>query len=312
MIRRGSASGAVLCIGRLYCDIVFSGLDAMPQMGREVFSKDVVLTPGGGAYIAAAWIAGAGRQAALVSRIGTDTLSTGLLEDLASSHVDLRFLDHAADAGPQLTVVLTGDGDRAFISRRQGPALPATLAAAVKWNGATHLHIAEYATLHEIPDLIAVARDNGLTVSIDPSWDSTLVGDPAILKACAGADVFLPNEAEAMQMTGAPDIDRALDILCDTLPCAVIKAGPRGAIMGRGAGRWSATATAVTVRDTTGAGDAFNAGFLDAWLDGETPQACLDAGVRLGSLSVQEIGGTRAIAGSAQDSARAKAMRVMS
>jgi sugar/nucleoside kinase (ribokinase family) len=47
------------------------------------------------------------------------------------------------------------------------------------------------------------------------------------------------------------------------------------------------------VIDTTRAGDAFNAGFIDAWLNGAADEACLEAGIRFGSLAVQAPGGAK-------------------
>jgi sugar/nucleoside kinase (ribokinase family) len=52
-----------------------------------------------------------------------------------------------------------------------------------------------------------------------------------------------------------------------------------------------ADALAVDVVDTTGAGDAFNAGFLHAWMNTGDPGKSLEAGIRSGALSVQAAGG---------------------
>jgi len=282
----------VLSIGRIYCDLVFTGLDGMPALGREVFGTSMTIAAGGGAFIAAAHLAALGRETALVARLGTDALALGLEDELDASGCTLDFVERSADAGPQLTVVLAEGSERAFISRRAGTARPKTLEAALSWSRACHLHIAEYATLHEIPDLIRLAKANGLTVSVDPSWDSQLIGDAGLLEACAGVDVFLPNLEEALAITGREDADTALDALCQAVPLVVIKAGPEGAMVGTREGfRARHSAPQVTVRDTTGAGDAFNAGFIDAWLTGNALPPCLAAGIACGSESVQYIGG---------------------
>ncbi|MBP0574991.1 hypothetical protein J8J27_30200, partial [Mycobacterium tuberculosis] len=84
---------------------------------------------------------------------------------MTASGVGLRHLERAEDAGPQPTVALVRDSERAFVSRRAGAARPATLAAALADSNIRHLHIAEAATLAEIPNLIADAKAAGLTVS---------------------------------------------------------------------------------------------------------------------------------------------------
>jgi sugar/nucleoside kinase (ribokinase family) len=286
-----SPRSAVLSVGRLYCDLVFTGVDAMPVLGRELFARDLTIAAGGGAFIAAAHVARLGRCAALVSRLGTDCISIGLEDQLARSGADLRFVERAPDAGPQMTVVMVHDHERAFLSRRAGTARPATLEQALDWSEARHLHVAEYATLNEIPGLIDMAKAKGLSVSLDPSWDDALIRDSAFLSNCRGADIFLPNMEEARAITGARTPDAALDELVSWFPVVAIKAGPKGAVLGRGERRLRTAAPGVPVVDTTGAGDAFNAGFIDAWLDGASDQACLDAGVGSGSLAVGSAGG---------------------
>ena len=282
---------AVISVGRVYCDLVFAGLPSMPRMGREVFAHSMQPVLGGGAFIAAAHLAHLGRATALLANYGIDPLSQALAPQLDASGIDLRFLERRADAGPQVTVVMTGAEDRAFLSCRAGRAVPARFGEALSWERAGLLHIAEYATLVDQPGLVARAKAAGLAVALDPSWDDTLITDPGLLEACAGVDIFLPNEDEAAAITGTSRPDEALEILADHFPLVAIKCGSAGALLGAGDVRLTASAPNVEAVDTTGAGDAFNAGFLDAYLSSRPLEACLEAGVTMGSLSVQVIGG---------------------
>lgn len=283
---------AVLSIGRIYCDLIFTGLDALPGLGREVFAKDMKMAAGGGAFIAAAHMAHAGREVALVARLGTDALSRGIEAELRSANVDMRFLEQSPGAGPQVTVASVIGNDRAFLSRRAGSAQPTTLDDALAWGAAGHLHIAEYATLHEIPDLISRAKARGLTVSLDPSWDETLIYEAELLDRCAGVDIFLPNMEEATAITRENDPVAAIAMLSQAFPVVALKAGGDGAWVKSDGPLLHQPAETVPVIDTTGAGDAFNAGFIDAWMAGNDAGACLAAGIRYGSLAVQAAGGS--------------------
>lgn len=283
---------AVLSIGRIYCDLIFTGLGSLPEPGREVFALDMKMAAGGGAFIAAAHMAHAGREVALVARLGTDPLSAGIEPELRASGADMRFLEKSADAGPQVTVASVIGNDRAFLSRRAGTALPGTLDAALAWEGAGHLHIAEYATLHEIPDLVSRAKAKGLTVSLDPSWDETLIYQADLLDRCVGVDILLPNMEEATAITRENDPVAAIGLLAEAFPIVALKAGGDGAWLKAAGQVFHRRAESVPVVDTTGAGDAFNAGFIDAWLSGSGEEACLAAGIHYGSLAVQAAGGS--------------------
>lgn len=289
-----SSRDAIISVGRIYCDLVFAGLPAMPQMGREVFARSMEPVLGGGAFIAAAHLANLDRPTALLAAYGTDPLSQALAPQLESSGIDLRFLERSPAAGPQVTVVMTGAEDRAFLSCRAGRAVPSGFPDALAWERAAMLHIAEYATLADQPDLVSRAKTANLLVSLDPSWDDTLIADPGLLGACAGVDIFLPNIEEAVAITGKVDPAEALAVLAGHFPIVAMKCGKHGALLGAGDIRISASAPKVAAIDTTGAGDAFNAGFLHAYLSGRSLQQCLDAGVAVGSLSVQSIGGAPA------------------
>ncbi|MEF2073919.1 carbohydrate kinase family protein [Consotaella aegiceratis] len=291
----GQVGPSILCLGRLYCDVLFTGLADLPSLGREIFADDVTITPGGGAFITAAYPAAMGRPTGLLARLGLDPLSLALEAPLAESGVDLGLLERSAEAGPQLTVAIVRDGDRAFLSRRASGARPSTFAQALGAPSSRHLHIAEAATLFEMPDAVSAAKERGLTVSLDPSWDDTVIHHADFLALCRGADVFLPNVEEAKAITSLADIDRALDALTAVFPVVALKLGADGAILAEGSSRIRLPAPQVEVVDTTGAGDAFNAGFLDAWLRGGSPEASLTAAIACGSRSVQAVGGSTAL-----------------
>lgn len=284
-------AGEVLCVGRLYCDFVFLGLPDMPELGREIFAPDLTVAPGGGAFIVAGQLVALGRQAALGARLGTDPISRGLAAPIAALGVDMRWLEHAADAGPQVTMAIPRDADRAFVTHRAGAAVPATLRAAIASGRFRHLHVAELTTLLDMGDFLAMARDAGMTISGDAGWDLAALADRRVMDRLRLLDLFLPNAEEATALTGCDDPAAAAERLARRVELVVIKAGPAEARL-RGAGiTASLRPPAVAVRDATGAGDAFIAGFLDRWLDGEAPGTCLAWAVAAGSLAIRQAGG---------------------
>lgn len=292
MIADVNNRSAILSLGRTYCDIIFTGLQTLPVMGREVFAEDIKIVAGGGAYITAAHLAHKDCEVALVSRLGLDALSRSILPEIENCGLNLQFLEQSKSAGPQVTVASVVGEDRAFLSKRAGRAEPCSLDAALNWDQACHLHIAEYATLYEIPDLIVRAQSKGLTVSLDTSWDDTLIHDPNLLDNCKGTDIFFPNMEEAFAITGSKDPTIILDRLSAYFPVIALKCGADGAWLQSGSTRQHVRAPKVNVVDTTGAGDAFNAGFLARWLADRDPEAALIEAVKTGSLAVQAAGGT--------------------
>jgi sugar/nucleoside kinase (ribokinase family) len=249
--------------------------------------------PGGAGFITAAHLTSLGESAALVARIGTDPLSAAIAPVLADSGVELRWLEHANDAGPQPTDVMVQDGERSFISRRADSARPATLRAALADPAARHLQIAEFATLAEVAELVSSAKLAGLSVSLDPSWDDAWIRHPDRVQRAASVDIFLPNAAEAHAIAacedsrsgrapaGASFSDRHHQGRC----------GGGALVSAQNQASASLPREAAHVLDTTGAGDAFNAGFLAASLAGRSLARALTEGIVCGTLSVQGVGG---------------------
>lgn len=104
-------------------------------------------------------------------------------------------------------------------------------------------------------------------------------------------DVLLfANRDEALTLTGRRDLSAAARELGRRHGAAVVKGGADGAVWSDGARTVSCPAVATTVVDSTGAGDAFAAGFLAAWLDARDPVTALAAGCALAARAVGQVG----------------------
>lgn len=279
----------VLCAGRVYCDLVMGGLATPPAAGQEVYAETLVLAAGGGAYITAAYLAALGRDVGLAAVIPAEPFAGPIATELGDAGIDLAPCTYApAGFDPQITVALVMGDDRAFVTRRSGPALPDDVADLIASGTYDHLHIGELATLAEGPHIVAIAKAAGMTVSVDCGWDTQVLDRDDLVALLAGVDVFLPNRAEADALSRhAPIAAHA--------PLVVVKNGKHGAEAFAQGCHSHRQALAVQVIDTVGAGDAFNAGFLDRWLEGADRIACLDAGVQVASAALTRQGGARGL-----------------
>jgi sugar/nucleoside kinase (ribokinase family) len=105
-------------------------------------------------------------------------------------------------------------------------------------------------------------------------------------------DVFLPNEPEALAITGAGDVFTAGRQLALRGPLVVIKRGAKGALAFQDGREWEQPPAAPpAIVDTVGAGDNFDAGFLRGWLLGWAMPDCLQLADRCAAASLGRGGG---------------------
>ncbi len=271
----------VVCAGRLYCDLIFAGLEKLPRSGREVFADSVSLHAGGGAFITAATLAALGARVDLLATLPAEPFGALVASEIASCGIALCDQPSTPPTEPQITAAMIVDGDRAFLTRRTGAAIPPI---ALGGTVADHLHIGELTTALEHPELLSAARAAGMTISLDCGWDDENAARDGVAEAISAVDVFLPNAAEVTQLSDTLRRVRPRQVL-------VVKRGARGAEARTGTSHTVSDAHPAHLVDTTGAGDAFNAGFLSLWLRGRDLAACLDAGNASGAKAVGHVGG---------------------
>jgi sugar/nucleoside kinase (ribokinase family) len=287
----------VLVVGDANPDLLLSG-DVVPRFGQAEQDVDAAVALGGSGAIAAAALARLGVRVAIAAAVGDDDLGRLVAGRLAERGVGLAPLQRSA-APTGLSVHLLRGEDRAILTSAGAIAdLDVDAACDAIAAGVGHVHLA---SLYLIPTLmtgggrvLAAARAAGATVSIDTNYDPT--GGFAVPEWLREADVLLPNAAEALALTGRPhdgDVQAAARDLASGGATVAVKLGADGALAVAGPGgdvvRVPAPAPPAVV-DAVGAGDAFDAGFLRAQLDGRPPAERLALACAAGTLSVRDRG----------------------
>jgi sugar/nucleoside kinase (ribokinase family) len=134
-------------------------------------------------------------------------------------------------------------------------------------------------------------RAAGATTSWDFGWHEELPDRRGFGALVAALDWIFVNDREARHYAGAATLARAMTRWAAMCRATIVKRGALGATAMIDGKVLDAVARQVRVVDTTGAGDAFNAGFLSAMLAGKPAAACLRAGVAVGTRSTTAAGG---------------------
>jgi sugar/nucleoside kinase (ribokinase family) len=264
----------VLCaVGDLVEDVV-AHLEGPVRLGADAPAR-VSRHRGGSAANVAAVAARLTGRARFVGAIGPDPAGDGLLAGLAALGVDCR-VERQGRTGTVVAVV-SADGERSFLTDR-GAAPSLSEVPVDVLDGVELLHVPGYGLAEEplagtVVRLARAARDRGVPVTVDPS-STTIGADLGVepyreLIATLDPAVLLPNRDEAEQ----------LDLVARPLaPVTVVTSGPGPAVIVDAGERREVEAHTVHVHDTTGAGDAFDAAFLSAWVSGASPDTATEAG----------------------------------
>jgi sugar/nucleoside kinase (ribokinase family) len=261
----------VACVGPVFLDLTFAGLEEIPLPGQERFASGLHVSAGGMANVAVG-LTRLGLSTALVTAVGRDVAGEYLRRVLAADGIDVHGPE--PDRTP-VTAILPAAGDRAMATFDPHVALSredvSSLAARAIVANVAYAHVAS----------------NGETLY-------ALVGDSdagagGLPDGSERADVLFANEDEAKRLAGCDDADDAARRLATRFRSVVVTLGPHGAIgIEDGCDPVHAAAPPVAVADTTGAGDLFAASYVWADLMGLPLKQRLGWAVLYASLSVGE------------------------
>jgi sugar/nucleoside kinase (ribokinase family) len=291
----------VAIIADLCLDMVFTG-DVTPQYGQvEQFVDDYRIELGGSATIFASQFTKLGGAIRMYGAVGNDFLGGYLLDQLDKLGISTQFILSSDDHKTAIGLGLARGDDRAMLT--YAGSMNAIRAVEINRSGilqtAKHLHIASYFLLeqlqpfwtHELPAL----KQRGMTISLDTNWAPREDWE-AVHPILPYIDVLIPNEEEALRISGQTQVDEAGRWLAQFGGLVVIKRGEKGATVFDGSSVQhfrvpEALSKDLTIADTTGAGDNFDAGFVYAWLRKAPLDECVDLALRCGTGSLSAIGG---------------------
>ncbi len=244
------------------------------ESGTDVPGR-VALVQGGSAANTARWLARLGARTSLISAVGRDSSGRALVEAIRSDGVTPRISRVAGARTGRIGVLVAPGGERSFVADRGAADLlePGDLRA-TWFAGVVALHLPAYSLLGEPLGAagrraIELARAANASVSVDLASIGPLFVDgrraARALVEAAAPDLLFATATEAEAFLGG----RAFEGLLDVAATVVVKRGAKGAtVLARIDGervRLEVATEHLTAIDTTGAGDAFDAGFLVGW-----------------------------------------------
>ncbi len=285
----------VLVAGEINPDLVLSG-DVVPEFGQvEKLVDSASLVIGSSAAIFACAAARLGLKVSFVGICGEDIFGRFMLDEMSRHGVDVSEVRVDPKSRTGLSVILSKGNDRAILTHTGCMAdLQADHVSDSMLQKCRHLHVTSYflqtGLQAGLPDLYQRAHKLGLSTSLDTNWDPSerWMGVLGILPL---VDIFLPNENEAVAITGARTIGQALKRLGQQVGTVALKRGAQGALACRGEETATAVALAGGLVDTVGAGDSFDAGFIYGYINGWELERSLWLAATCGSLSTRAAGG---------------------
>ncbi|MET0885047.1 MAG: ribokinase [Mycetocola sp.] len=289
---RPSSSAEIVVVGSCNVDLVISGGD-IPLPGQPVRAKRVERASGGKGLNQAVAAGRAGAKVRMLAVIGADADGDHVIEVLEGAGVDSGLV-RRGEVSTGIAVVTVGrDADNAIsvVGGANATFTHLTLHECAVIRAAAAVVLQLELPLPLVTSAAALARESGALVVLTPAPVAPLPHE--LLKS---VNVLLANRGEALLISGANDLDSALEALVLAVPTVIVTDGSRGCRWATAEGeRGRLAAPAVQAVDTTGAGDTF-AGYLVAGLvQGRGLAESVRWATDAASLSVQRAGGSPSI-----------------
>ena len=298
------SSGKVVVLGIVCADVIAKPVNSMPGRGLLVPVDQLELHTGGCATNVGIDLARLGVVCSVLGKIGCDGFGDFVLHTLEQEGVDTSGLRRADGVQTSATVVLVGpDGERSFLHCLGANATFVSEDVDMELVRSADILVVAGALLmpkldgEPTAEILRAARECGTVTLLDTAWDASGRWMKSIETCLPFCDYFLPSEAEAAMLSGvtAPEA-MAASFVAHGARNVIIKLGDKGCLLRTKDGVIEhVAAPAVLALDTTGAGDAFVAGFTVGLVHGWNASRCAHVAVTVGAMCVTATGASSGV-----------------
>lgn len=292
-----------LVIGDLNIDLIMTELNNFPELEKEVIADNYVLDIGGSGGIFSAVLSQIGIKTYIISKISND-LFGNLIIKILNTHgvkIDKIILDDNKKSGLNTGITINISLKKAKSQISSVKLIKSLSIDDIKYHNIKnlkHVHFTSYYIMDNLKTdylkLIESIKTDypDVTFSLDTNYDPTESWETnEIYKILSHINILFVNKTEALGITGESDINKALDILAKKVEMTIIKLGNEGYMASCKDEYYADKAPKAVSRDSTGAGDNFDAGFIYGYINGLDVERSLKIANICGAKSIEYFGG---------------------
>lgn len=291
----------VLCVGEMLVDLIVRPVECVALQNDTCQVEEIRVTHGGDANNNAVNLVKLGHQVTYLGRIGCDDMGDYVVSLGKKAGINMNHVVRSATAAQTKSLILVApNGDRTFL---QVPGTSAEFcfedcdlsllddADLLQIGGAFHLPRFDG---DGSARLLKAAQAKGVITSMDVTSDRSGRWQGILDPCYPHLDYFLPSIEQASMIVGTEDPRKIAEFfLSRGVKSVAIKLGSRGSYFrNREMAFYAGVYSGLKIVETTGAGDAFCAGFLTGVGQGASPVECITLATACSSFAIQAIGAT--------------------
>ncbi|MFQ7063500.1 MAG: carbohydrate kinase family protein [[Clostridium] leptum] len=287
----------ILCVGLMVCDLLIKPVTRETLSADSAKAEAIRMLVGGDAFNVASNLSALGTETTLYSAVGEDAFGAFALDYAEKLGVSTQWIKTTDGPTSVTAVLIHPDGERSFVVQRGA-------SHELKERQISDDLLRQYDLLYigsacgipgldgeGLTKLLHRAKVLDCKTAMDITGNPTRRSAAQLLPALPNLDFFLPSAYEAMDLSGRDSPGKAADYFHEKgVPVVAVKMGGQGALLSAGGKQEVFPAYEGPVVDTTGAGDAFVAGFLAALSRGESLPGCVQIGNGAGAKCVERLG----------------------